>query len=148
MGWDNASTIAGDVKNARRTYTLAMSISLALVIVTYLLPIVAVEHARIPASAWETGAWVSLSARLGGRRLALFVTAAGMLGALSTFNALVLALSRVPYAMARKGYLPKNVIMRRKTRVARRGPGACVLAVLGAGDNPGFEATVMPSMPC
>ena len=30
MGWDNASTIAGDVKDARRTYTRAMSISLAL----------------------------------------------------------------------------------------------------------------------
>ena len=39
MGWDNASTIAGDVKNARRTYTLAMAIALALVIVTYLVPI-------------------------------------------------------------------------------------------------------------
>lgn len=107
MGWDNASTIAGDVKNARRTYTLAMAIALALVIVTYLVPIVAVAHAGIPASDWETGAWVSLAGKLGGRKLALLVTAAGMLGALSTFNALVMSLSRVPYAMALKGFLPK-----------------------------------------
>ena len=107
MGWDNASTIAGDVKNARRNYSLAMGISLGLVIITYMLPIVAVAHAGIPASDWETGAWVSLAGRLGGQKLALLVTAAGMLGALSTFNALVMSLSRVPYAMALKGSLPK-----------------------------------------
>ena len=107
MGWDNASTIAGDVKNARRTYSIAMLTSLGLVIVTYLLPILAVKHAGIPASDWETGAWVPLAGRLGGQKLALFVTAAGMLGALSTFNALVMSLSRVPYAMALKGFLPK-----------------------------------------
>ncbi len=49
MGWDNASTIAGDVKNARRTYSLAMGIALALVVITYLLPILAVAtrgHSR------------------------------------------------------------------------------------------------------
>jgi amino acid transporter len=107
MGWDNASTIAGDVKNARRTYSIAMTATLALVIITYMLPILAVKHAGIPASAWETGAWVTLAGRLGGEKLSLFVTAAGMLGALTTFNAYVLALSRVPYAMALKGYLPK-----------------------------------------
>lgn len=45
--------------------------------------------------------------QVGGRKLALLVTAAGMLGALSTFNALVMSLSRVPYAMALKGFLPK-----------------------------------------
>jgi len=106
MGWDNASTIAGDVKDARRTYSLAMAIALGVVVITYLLPILAVAHAGIPASDWETGAWVTLAGRLGGEKLALLVTGAGMLGALSTFNALVMSLSRVPYAMARKGFLP------------------------------------------
>ena len=46
MGWDNASTIAGDVQDARRTYTRAMSISLLLVVLTYVVPILAVAHAR------------------------------------------------------------------------------------------------------
>ncbi len=69
MGWDNASTIAGDVKNARRTYSAAMAVSLALVIVTYMLPILAVRHAGIPAASdWEAGAWVSLAGRVGRKK--------------------------------------------------------------------------------
>jgi amino acid transporter len=142
MGWDNASTIAGDVKNARRTYSLAMAICLALVVITYLLPIVAVAHAGIPASDWETGAWVTLAGRLGGRKLALFVTAAGMLGALSTFNALVMSLSRVPYAMALKGFLPR-MFARENSRGA---PWVSILVCSmfwALATVLGFEATVM-----
>jgi amino acid transporter len=142
MGWDNASTIAGDVKNARRTYSLAMGIALALVVITYLLPILAVQHAGVPASDWETGAWVTLAGRLGGRKLALFVTAAGMLGALSTFNALVMSLSRVPYAMALKGFLPK-MFARENSRGA---PWVSVLVCSlfwALATVLGFEATVM-----
>jgi amino acid transporter len=106
MGWDNASTIAGDVRETRRNYSRAMFISLAVVVFTYLAPILAVAHAGLPFSAWETGSWVTIAGLLGGERLALFMTAAGVLAALSTFNALVLSLSRLPYAMARDGFLP------------------------------------------
>jgi amino acid transporter len=83
-----------------------MFISLAVVVFTYLAPILAVAHAGLPFSAWETGSWVTIAGLLGGERLALFMTAAGVLAALSTFNALVLSLSRLPYAMARDGFLP------------------------------------------
>src|SRR3954465_6454232 len=39
MGWDNASTVAGEVENPQRTYPLAMIGAVALVAVTYILPV-------------------------------------------------------------------------------------------------------------
>ena len=110
MGWDNASTVAGEVRNPRRTYSRAMLLSLVLVVATYLAPILAVAHARVPLSAWETGSWVNLAALFGGPRLALLMTAAAVVAAFTTFNALVLSLSRLPYAMARDGFLPRIFI--------------------------------------
>ena len=142
MGWDNASTIAGDVKDARRTYALAMAIALAVVVVTYFLPIVAVAHAGIPSSDWETGAWVTFAARLGGQKLALCMTAAGTIAALSTFNALVMSLSRLPYAMARNGFLPQVFAKEN----ARGAPWVAIVvcAIFWAlATFMGFESTVM-----
>ena len=39
MGWDNASTIAGEVSEPQRTYPRALGITLVLVVVGYLIPI-------------------------------------------------------------------------------------------------------------
>ena len=142
MGWDNASTIAGDVKDARRTYTLAMAISLIVVVLTYLLPIAAMAHAGVPSSDWETGAWVTFAGRLGGQKLALFMTAAGLVAALSTFNALVMSLSRLPYAMARNGFLPKVFAKEN----ARGAPWVAIVVCAifwGLATIMGFEVTVM-----
>jgi amino acid transporter len=142
MGWDNASTIAGDVKDAPRVYSRAMLISLIAVVVTYIVPILAVAHAGLPLSDWETGSWVTIAGRLGGNGLAFCMTAAGVVAALSTFNALVLSLSRLPYAMARDGFLPKVFA----TENSRGAPWVAIVvcAVFWAlATVLGFERTVM-----
>jgi amino acid transporter len=142
MGWDNASTIAGDVNDARRTYARAMTIALTVVVLTYIVPIVAVAHAGIPSSAWETGSWVTFAGRLGGQKLALFMTAAGVVAALSTFNTLVMSLSRLPYAMARDGFLPKVFAKEN----ARGAPWVAIIVCAtfwGLAMVLGFEATVL-----
>jgi amino acid transporter len=142
MGWDNASTIAGDVREAPRTYSRAMLLSVIVVVATYIVPIVAVAHAGVPVSAWETGSWVNLARRLGGPHLAFFVTAAAVIAALTTFNALVLSLSRLPYAMAREGFLPQAF-------VRQNGHGAPWLAIVvcaifwTCAMGLGFERTLM-----
>jgi len=142
MGWDNASTIAGDVKNARRTYSRAMLVSVVVVVLTYIVPILAVAHAGIPLSAWETGSWVNIAGLLGGQRLALLMTAAGVLAAFSTFNALVLSLSRLPYAMARDGFLPK--VFAKENRRGAPWVAILVCAIFwGLATGLGFERTVM-----
>src|SRR5882724_635180 len=42
QGWDNASTVAGEVENPQRTYPIAMLVAVLLVTITYLLPVGAV----------------------------------------------------------------------------------------------------------
>jgi amino acid transporter len=142
MGFDNASTIAGDVRNATLTYSRAMLVSLTVVVLTYIVPVLAVAHTGLPLSAWETGSWVNIAAYFGGQRLGLVMTAAGVLATLSTFNALVLSLSRLPYAMARDGFLPKIFA----TENSMGAPWIAILAcalLWALAMSLGFERTVM-----
>ncbi len=112
MGWDNASTIAQEVENPQRTYPRAMLSSALVVMCVYMLPLAAVWFAGIPADRFSTGAWVDAAMLLGGPVLAVAVVLAGSLDGLGTFNALTLSLTRLPYAMAEDGLLPK-VLARR-----------------------------------
>jgi amino acid transporter len=106
MGWDNLSTIAGEVDRPQRTYPLAMLGSLILVEVSYLLPVAAVAHARLDQSVWSTGGWVDAGRALGGTSLEIAIAAAGIIGAVGTFGSLMLTLTRVPAVMADDGFLP------------------------------------------
>lgn len=107
MGWDNLSTIADEVDRPQTTYPLAMFGSVTLVIVSYLLPVMAVAAARLDPGLWTTGSWVDAGQALGGQMLALAVAAAGMIGALGTFASLMLSFTRLPAVMAGDGFLPQ-----------------------------------------
>jgi amino acid transporter len=107
MGWDNASTVAGEVENPQRNYPRAMLISAALVAFVYLVPVAAAAKAGIDPSHWSTGAWAQVAGQLGGRWLELAVVAGGMICGLGMTNALLLSYTRVPYAMALDGLLPR-----------------------------------------
>jgi amino acid transporter len=117
MGWDNASTIAGEVDRPRRTYPLAMAGAVTLVAVTYVLPVAAVAMTGLDPNGWSTGGWAEVSRAvlprgLTSESLAVALTVGGMLGAVGTLNALTMALSRLPYAMAEDGFLPKALATR------------------------------------
>lgn len=107
MGWDNASTIAQEVDEPQRTYPRAMFTSALTVTCVYVLPLLSVWMSGIPAARFSTGAWVDAARLLGGPALALMVVLAGSLDGLGTFNALTLSLTRLPYAMAEDGLLPR-----------------------------------------
>ena len=107
MGWDNASTVAGEVERPQRTYPLAVFATLVLVVLTYLLPIVAASRSGLPAETWTTGAWVDAGRVLGGRPLAVAVVVGGMVCGLGMMDALVMSYSRLPLVMAQEGYLPR-----------------------------------------
>ncbi len=61
MGWDNTSTVAGEVENPQRTYPRAMAGAVALVALGYVLPIGAVALTGLDASRWETGGWADVA---------------------------------------------------------------------------------------
>ena len=107
MGWDNASTIAGEVDRPQRTYPLAMIVAVSLVALTYVVPVAAVAHSGLDPRGWSTGGWVDVGRALGGPWLARAITAGGMLCGIGMFNALVLSYTRVPMALARDGLLPR-----------------------------------------
>ncbi len=115
MGWDNLSTIAGEVDRPQRTYPLAMLGAVILVVTSYVVPVAAVAKARVDLGVWTAGGWVDAGRALGGDWLALAVAGAGVIGAFGTFGALMLSFSRLPGAMADDGFLPK-VFARRSAR--------------------------------
>ncbi len=106
MGWDNASTIAGEVEHPQRNYPRAMLIATALIAVVYMIPVAVARYAGLDPSNWSTGAWAQAAAALGGQWLGLAVIVGGMLCGVGMTNALVLSYTRVPFAMAEDGFLP------------------------------------------
>ena len=117
MGFDNASTIANEVDEPQRTYPRAMLLACLMVMLTYLLPIGAVAWAGIAPDRFSTGAWVDAARLLGGPALAVAVVLAGSLDSMGTFNALTLSYTRLPYAMACDGLLPRVFTRRNKRGV-------------------------------
>ena len=113
MGWDNASTIAQEVKRPQRTYPKAMIAAVVLVALTYVLPFVAVYFTGAPSSVFgKDGSWATVAGVIGGKFLGFewlrfLIVLGGMMSGLGMFNALVMSYSRLPMVMARDGMLPK-----------------------------------------
>jgi amino acid transporter len=109
MGWDNASTVAGEVRNPQRNYPLALFGAVALIATCYIIPVAALARTGIDPSGFTTGSWVQVANRVAMPLLGWAIVAGGMICGLGMNNALVLSYSRVPYAMAEHGMLP-NVL--------------------------------------
>jgi amino acid transporter len=124
MGWDSASTVAGEVERPQRIYPRAVLLAVALVAVTYVVPFAAMRVGGVDASGWDTGSWVDVARAFGGAPLAAAVVLGGMISAFGMYSALCLSYSRLPVVLARDGYLPQ-VFTR---RLAHGAPWAAVLA--------------------
>jgi len=106
MGWDNASTIAGEVDDPGRTYPRAMFITVALVALTYIIPVAAVAHTGLAPASWTEGTWAMAGEKLSGPHLRVAIAVAGMVSSGGMLLTLVLSYSRLPLVLARDGYLP------------------------------------------
>src|SRR5437868_15323616 len=107
MGWDNASTIATEVERPQRTYPRAMLASVAIVSLSYVVPVAAMWMTGLAPSAWETGSWAEVASLVGGPLLRVGLVLGGMMSAFGMFNALVMSYSRLPLAMAQDRMLPR-----------------------------------------
>ncbi len=107
MGWDNASTIAAEVRDPGRTYPRTMLLTLVLVVFTYAVPVMAVSHTGLAPSAWTDGTWALAGEKIGGRGLAVAIAVAGMVSSAGMLTALVMSYSRLPLVLADDGYLPR-----------------------------------------
>jgi amino acid transporter len=108
IGWDNASTVQGEVRDATRSYPRALGYALPLVVAGYLVPLVA-ALAATDWTTWTEGGWPSIARASGGSFgpiLGAWIALGGMVSAVALFNALLLAYSRIPFVMAGDGLLP------------------------------------------
>jgi amino acid transporter len=128
MGWDNASTVALEVENPQRNYPRAMLTSALMVMLVYCLPLAAIWIAGVAPDHFITGSWVNAAALFGGSALALAVVCAGSLDGLGTFTSLTMSYTRLPYAMAEDGLLPKLFTRRLKNGA----PWVSILVCAGA----------------
>jgi amino acid transporter len=132
MGWDNASTVAQEVEDPQHSYPRAMLISAALVAATYILPLAAVAFAGVDPTQFSTGAWVDAARQIAGPAwgwlLALTVVLGGAISGIGMFNALMMSYTRVPYALAEEGLLPRVLTRTTAAGVPWASVGLCALA--------------------
>ena len=108
IGWDNASTVQEEVVDASRSYPRALAVALPLVVLGYFVPLLPALAAS-DWTQWREGGWpdiARMSAGALGPALGALLAAAGLVSALALFNALLMAYSRIPLAMADDGLLP------------------------------------------
>jgi amino acid transporter len=143
MGWDNLSTIAGEVQAPQRTYSRAMFGAVLLVVVSYLIPVGAIARTGIDPNRWTTGGWVDIGQIVGGETLAIAIAIAGVIGAIGSFGALMLSFTRLPLVMAEDGYLPR-IFARRDARTGAPWVAILACAILWAVCFPlGFEKSLI-----
>jgi len=143
MGWDNLSTIAGEVETPQRAYSRAMFGAVLLVVVSYIIPVGAIARTGIDPNRWTTGGWVDIGQIVGGETLAIAIALAGVIGAIGSFGALMLSFTRLPLVMAEDGYLPR-IFTRRGEKTGAPWFAILVCAILWAICFPlGFEKSLL-----
>ncbi len=109
IGWDNASTVCGEIEDAGRTYPKALAIAVPLVAAGYFIPLLP----ALAASDWRTwreGGWPDIAREVAGPMgpsLGVALVVLAMLSATAMFNSLLLAYSRIPLSVAQDRLLPR-----------------------------------------
>lgn len=109
-GWDNVSTFAGEVDRPQRNYPRALGWALALIVLCYLLPVMAGLSLTTSPDVWNADAgWPVIAQLIGGHWLGVLIAVAGLVSTWGLINAQLLYISRLPFVMARDGWLPKSL---------------------------------------
>jgi amino acid transporter len=106
LGWDNATTYAGEVARPIRTYLVSVCIAFVLIIGIYLLTALAVHQSGIDPVVLTNGGFPVLGVLTAGRWLGILLAAGGMASAMGLYSAVLLSISRVPQVMADDQLLP------------------------------------------
>ena len=109
IGWDNATTYAGEVARPVRSYILSIGIAFLLVIGIYTLSALSVARSGIDHNNLLAGGFPVLGELLGGRYLGMLIAAGGMASTLGLYSAVLLSVSRVPQVMADDQLLPARL---------------------------------------
>lgn len=106
-GWDTPSTVLGETRRPETAYGRALGWALPLIALANIVPVAAALSAAGDWQGWQTGHWPVVAAAVGGNWLAHAVVAGAVTASAGLFLSLVLTNSRLPFALALVGQLPR-----------------------------------------
>jgi amino acid transporter len=126
-GYEQLSTVAGEVENPQRNYPLALACVIPLSMASYFLPTATSLAALNNWQDWRGGYFPTAAQLVGGPWLGIWMTLAAMIANVSLLNSTVLASTRMPFAMAEDGFL-SSVFTKKSARF-----GTPAVAILFSG---------------
>ncbi len=109
LGWDNATTYAGEVARPIRSYLVSVTIAFVLISVVYLLTALSVHRSGIDPAILNKEGFPALGVLAGGRWLGMLIAAGGMASTIGMYSAVLLSVSRIPQVMADDRLLPAKL---------------------------------------
>jgi amino acid transporter len=106
-GYESLSTAAEELDDPRRNYIRAVLIAIAVTVPVYLLPLLTILATTPDWSSLSAGSFADLGYAVGGPLLGTWIAVAGIVANVALFNTYTLAYSRIPFAMAQDGFLPR-----------------------------------------
>ena len=111
-GYEQLSTVAEEVENPQRAYPRALGLVVPLSMAAYFLPALTGLASAGHWEQWHTGFFSSAASMIGGTFrgrpwLGTWMTLAAMVANVALLNSTILTTTRMPFAMAQDGYLPK-----------------------------------------
>jgi amino acid transporter len=106
-GWENLSVVSAEIENPRRNYLRAVLVALPIIVAGYVLPLAISVSGAASTSDWGTGSFSHEGYRLGGPILGGALAIGGAVMSFAVFEAAMLWVSRMPFVLAREGYLPR-----------------------------------------
>ncbi len=107
IGWDNATTYAGEVNRPVRSYLKAIILAFSAVYIFYISFTYLAIHSGISASVFAEKGIPYLGMLIGGKFLGGVLSIGGMASTVGIFCAVILSVSRVPAVMGKDEVLPK-----------------------------------------
>jgi amino acid transporter len=104
--WDSVSTVAGEVANPGRTFPRALGAAMALVVASYLTPLLVGLGVEANGSEWTLGYFAGIAEHIGGKWLAWWLVVAAAVSQLGQFEAEMSTDSFQLQGMAERGFLP------------------------------------------
>jgi len=111
-GYEQLSTLAEEVENPQRSYPRALACVVPMSITAYFLPAIAGLASAGHWSEWHTGFFANAAGIIGGPWLGAWMTLAAAVCNVALLNSTILTTTRMPFAMAEDGYLPKALTRR------------------------------------
>ncbi len=108
-GWDTPSTCLGETEKPERAFGRALFLAVPLVALAYLIPVGVALASRPGMAGWSTGGLPLIASRIGGHWLGHAMAAGAVISTAGLFMSLLLTNSRLPFVLARDGFLPAAI---------------------------------------